>query len=84
MLIKRIDLEAMITPRQTDRHVETIERVRQRLSRPLTEEEKQAAMAAFAAGDRLNSEMLEKRGGQLFSDSVEIIREMREERSNAL
>ena len=51
---------------------------------PLTEEQKQQALQALKEAKMLRAEMLAKRGGKLFSDSTEIIREQREERAAQL
>ena len=52
--------------------------------RPMTEEERQRGLAALAELDALREQMLARRDGQPFPSSVEIIREMREERSQQL
>ncbi|MBI2942335.1 MAG: hypothetical protein HYY04_18045 [Chloroflexi bacterium] len=57
---------------------------RKRLSRPLSDQEKKRALAALDAAEQFAATMRQRRGGQLFSDSTEIIREMRQERSDEL
>jgi hypothetical protein len=57
---------------------------RQRLSRPLTHREQEKALAALAAAEKFSAELRQRQGGQLFSDSTELIREMREERTRQL
>ncbi len=61
-----------------------IEKERERLSRPLTKEEQKKALAALEAAEQFSAEMRKRRGGRLFSDSTEIVREMREERTREL
>jgi hypothetical protein len=57
---------------------------RQHLSRPLTEQEQGQALAAFVAAERFSAELLERQGGQPFTDSTEILREIRQERTRRL
>jgi excisionase family DNA binding protein len=52
--------------------------------RHLTADEQQQAFAAIEGARKLQAEIREERGGQLFPDSTELIREMREERSAEL
>jgi excisionase family DNA binding protein len=52
--------------------------------RPLTDEERDDALAALAAGNKLREELLRKRGGELFSPSWELINEARDERTEQL
>jgi len=52
--------------------------------RPMTEQERQRGLAVLEELAALREQMLARRGGQPFSSSVEIIREMREERSRQL
>lgn len=54
---------------------------RARLSRPLTKEERQRALAALESAKKLAAELRECQDGQLYPDSAEIIGEMRDERS---
>ena len=61
-----------------------LEKERERLSRPLTEAEKERALAALEAARRFKAELRASRGGEPFSDSVEIIQQMREERTREL
>ena len=61
-----------------------IEKERERLSRPLTQEEQRKALAALEAAQRFAAELRKRHGDQLFSDSAEIVREMREERTREL
>jgi len=51
---------------------------------PLTEEERQRGLKALEELGMLRKQVLQRRGGQPFPSSVEIIREMREERSRHL
>ncbi len=52
------------------------------LPRPLTREGKQVALAALEAARRLRRQVLAQRGGKLFPDSSELLKEMREERNH--
>jgi len=97
VLINREDLGKLLTPARResragrgDKHVEKgeegeemteIETLRASLSRPLTKQEREKGLAALEAARQLSAEMLRRRGGVPFSDSTEIIREMREERA---
>ena len=97
VLINREDLGKLLTPARResragrgDKHVEKgeegeemteIEKLRASLSRPLTKQEREKGLAALEAARQLSAEMLRRRGGVPFSDSTEIIREMREERA---
>ena len=86
VLVRREDLRSLITPARPEKSesLTDIEKERERLRRPLTPEEQRRALAALAAAQRFAAEMRERNGGQLFSDSAELIREMREERSREL
>src|SRR5437773_11303975 len=79
VLIKRDDLTAIITPFNGLRGEAMVAAERNRLKRPLSEAERQAAAAALQAARVLRAETLERRDGHLFSDSTELIRQMREE-----
>jgi len=61
-----------------------IEKERERLSRPLTQEEQRKALAALEAARQFKNQVLKRHGGKIFSDSAEIVREMREERTREL
>ena len=61
-----------------------LEQDRQRLPRPLSDEERNKALDAFETAQRFAEELSRRSGGQLFPDSVEIIRDMREERTKQL
>jgi excisionase family DNA binding protein len=54
------------------------------LRRPLTEEERDHALAALEAGNRVREELLRQRGGVPFSPSWELINEARDERTEQL
>ena len=84
VMIKQNDLDRMISPARVEAPDDYWARERQRLSRPLTDAERDKALAAFEAAQRQAKEWRERSGGQLFSDSVEIIHEMREERTKQL
>jgi len=52
--------------------------------KPLTGEEKRTALQALEEAKRLRTKMLAKRGGKVFADSAQILREIREERTAQL
>ncbi len=85
-LIRRDDLKKLITPARGEerRSMTEIEKERQRLSRPLTAEERRKGLAALEAAERFAAVLRKRRGGQLFPDSEEVVREMREERARKL
>ena len=80
VLIKQMDLDRLITPARGKKGgaMRELEKERERLSRPLTEAEKQQALAALESARRFKAELLASRGGEPFSDSVEIMRQMRD------
>lgn len=82
VLIRRDDLETMITPFKPKKGDAMVEKERARLSRPLDEGQRQAALAALAAARTLRAGTLKHRNGHVFSDSTDIIREMREEQTD--
>lgn len=97
VLIKREDLGRLLTPARGERqdkgggergekggNMTEIEREREWLSRPLTRHEQERALAALELAREFKAEMLKRRGGELFPDSAEIVREMREERTREL
>ena len=84
VLIKQEDLDKLITPVREKKEEDSWEKERERLAMPLTEEEKKQGLAALESAKKFSAEMLKRRGGELFSDSTEIIREMREERTRQL
>ena len=86
VLIREDDLKRLITPARGEKGegMMEIEKERERLSRPLTKQEQKQALAALEAARQLRAQMLERRGGKPFSDSTEIVREMREERTREL
>ena len=61
-----------------------MEKERERLSRPLTKEEQRKALAALEAAEQCSADLRKRQGGQLFSNSAEIVREMRKERTREL
>jgi excisionase family DNA binding protein len=81
VLIRRTDLERLISPARGEKGGSTWQQERERLSRPLTQQERQAALAALDEAKRLKAKLLERRGGQPFADSVALIRTMRDERT---
>ena len=84
VLVKRDDLEKLITPAREGIGGGMPKWELERLSRPLTKQEQKKALAALEAARQLKAQMAERYGGKSFSDSAEIIREMREERSRRL
>ncbi len=77
VLLKRADLGRLLSPVQVGQ--ETSE---ERISVPrLTHEERARGLAAVAHLRRLHRELLEERDGRPFSDSLEILHEMRDQRS---
>ena len=87
--IKKQDLDNVIQParpnrKDTGRLVDTMPVFTTLEVPPLTEEERQRGLEALRRIDALQEKMLAERGGELFSSSVELIREMREERSRQL
>jgi excisionase family DNA binding protein len=84
VLIKQQDLDLLITPAVGKEGGKMLDVERQRLSRPLTQPEQERALAALDAAENFSAELRQRQGGQLFSDSTEIIREMREERTRQL
>jgi hypothetical protein len=84
VLIKQQDLDLLITPAVGKEGGKMLDVERQRLSRPLTQPEQEKALAALDAAEKFSAELRQRQGGQLFSDSTEIIQEMREERTRQL
>jgi excisionase family DNA binding protein len=79
--IRREDAEAAVRPATRAATRLKTERI---VLRPLTAEEKRRALKAFEAAQRVGDEMLARRKGRRFSESVDIIRDMREERARQL
>lgn len=79
--IRRADLENLIIPARGEKGGGMLRKEQERLSRPLTRQEQQAALAALDAARELKARLLERRGGQPFSNSVELIHAMRDERT---
>ena len=86
VLIRQDDLRRLITPARGEKGggMTEIEKERERLSRPLSTEEQRKALAALEAAEQFSAELRKRQGGQLFSDSAEIVREMRKERTREL
>lgn len=53
-------------------------------TRRLTDDERQRALAVLQALDAFQKQMLAERGGEPFPSSVELIRQMRDERTEEL
>jgi excisionase family DNA binding protein len=85
--VRRADVHLLINPLAdhwgSNRSVQ-IREVAGIAPRRLTAEEQQKALDAVEGARRLQTEMLEKRGGRHFPDSTMLIRKMREERSREL
>lgn len=84
VLIKQEDLDKLITPARGEKGEAMWQNERERLARPLTKQEQERAVSALRAAKTLKAEMLESRGGKRFSDSSDLIRQMREERNQQL
>ena len=84
VLIRQDDLKTLITPARGEKGGGMLDKEREWLSRPLTKEEQRKALAALEAAEQFSAELRKRQGGQLFSDSAEIVREMREERTREL
>ncbi len=84
--LKRGELVHVITPARAEQEKGGVMRQgeREQLSRPLTEEEKQRALAALEAAKHFKARLLARRGGIPFSDSTELIHQAREERTEQL
>ena len=82
--LRRADLATLITPVQAMPQNGASTDNEPILHRKLTPEEKQQAREAMERLQRLNEEILARRGGKPFPDSLEIIDEMREERTRQL
>ncbi len=86
--LKRTDLGRLITPMKRDqkggvmRHVEADQQLAQFGITPVTNEQKQRALVVVAEAKRLQKELKAKYG--LFDDSTEVLRELREERTQQL
>jgi excisionase family DNA binding protein len=87
--VKEADLAALIQPVAPSRTGENT--MRGSLSTntsvdttPLTDEERQRGLAALAKLDDFQERLLAARGGQPFPSSVDVIQQMREERSERL
>ncbi|MCC7022682.1 MAG: helix-turn-helix domain-containing protein [Thermomicrobiales bacterium] len=84
--LKRADLEAMIGP-ISEEPPRTLRDAADQLPiehRKLTPEEVERGLAALERAQEINKEILARRGGKPFESSVEIIRQMREERLREL
>lgn len=84
VLIKQDDLDKLITPARVDKGDAMFQKERDRLLQPLTKQEQEKALAILESAKRLRQEMVDKREGELFSDSAELIQQMRQERSDQL
>jgi excisionase family DNA binding protein len=82
-LIYRRDVEQMHLPR-SERVPAISEDPEAQLPPPLTEEQRQRVFAVLARLRAMRAKLLEERGGVPFPDTVELIREMREERDREL
>lgn len=86
--LRRNELSLLITPARSDeaqgRDMSDRAAIEQIKRRKLTPEEVEQGLAAMDRAERHAKELQARRGGQPFLDSVEIIREMREERDRQL
>ena len=80
--LKRGDLAHIITPARLE--TKEVRRLKEELSRPLSAEEQRRLFAAIEEAKRFQQELLERRGGKLFSSSAEDLDELRNERSEQL
>jgi excisionase family DNA binding protein len=87
--IREEDLAGVVQPARSDR--EEVNRTKQHVPmqttvkiRPLTEEERQHGLEALDQIDALQQRMLAARSGTPFPSSVDLIRQMREDRSRQL
>jgi excisionase family DNA binding protein len=85
LALKRTDLSNLITPARVHsepvRYQTDIEKIK---ARKLTPEEKRRGLEAMERLRKLNEEIMARRGGVPFRNSLEIIHEMREERDRQL
>jgi excisionase family DNA binding protein len=85
LALKRTDLSNLITPARVHsepvRYETDIEKIK---ARKLTPEEKRRGLEAMERLRKLNEEIMARRGGVPFRNSLEIIHEMREERDRQL
>jgi len=85
LALKRVDLTKQISPVLAGEEIDGEMSSIKRLEIPLmTPEEQQRGFAAVESAKRLQAEFLERRGGEPFSPSWEIINELRDERSRQL
>ncbi|MGH2618267.1 MAG: helix-turn-helix domain-containing protein [Thermomicrobiales bacterium] len=83
--LRRRDLSLLITPARSSVEQEQDEAEIERIKRrKLTPEEVQRGLEAMDRAERHAKELLAQRGGVPFPDSVDIIHEMREERTRQL
>jgi excisionase family DNA binding protein len=85
--IRRQDVEAAVRPRDVDVMPGAATRIHTDIKdalRPMTPEEKARALAWLDHADKLRAEIRAQRKGVPLPDSVEVIREAREERSRRL
>ncbi len=86
--LRRTDLSLLVTPARSGEAQghdvaddDDLERIKRR---ELTSEEVEQGLAALERIKQINTEILARRGGMPFSDSLEIIHEMREQRTREL
>lgn len=82
--LKRPDLARMIAPANTSRTEQLAARQDEIIERRLTPEEQRPGLAAIEAAERLQAELLARRGGKLFSPSWELLNESCDERTRQL
>lgn len=85
--IKRRDVEAAVRPHRAEAARGGMTRVYTDIKealRPMSAGERERGLKALDAAERLAKEIRARRNGELLPDSVEIIREAREERSGLI
>lgn len=83
--LKKVDLARLITPaRNAQEKGENAAARDPLLPGPLTKMEQERMLAAVEDAKRFQAQLLERRGGKLFSSSADIINELRDERTRDL
>lgn len=81
--VRRGDVERIIRPRNNEALAAT-EDPEGVMPAPLTEEQRQRALATLERLKALHAKLLDERGGELFPDSVELLESIRAERDGEL
>jgi excisionase family DNA binding protein len=82
--VKQADLALVATPMRTQDKKGGVGEAADLGIRPLTREEQQRGLQALEELRRMRAADLERRGGKLYPDSTELIRQMRRERTREL